>query len=195
MAKRKALAAAVPQAGMLGTAGAAGDLSAYVGYGLRRAQLAVFSHFNRKLADLELGPAQFSLLVIVGAHPGLAQSRAAAMLGIHKANFVPFVGKLLRRRLIARVPIDGRTTGLRLTPAGRAALRDAQRAGDAHERTVTRLLSAAEKRRLFELLDRITFAAQAAEARADARRSLSGSTGAPRRGSGARRTRRANDPE
>jgi DNA-binding MarR family transcriptional regulator len=148
----------VPEPAALGTAGAGGDLSAYTGYQLRRAQIALFSHFTRTFADLDLRPAQFSLLVIVDAHPAIQQSRAGAMLGIQKANFVPFVGKLQRRGLLVRIPLDGRTNGLRLTAKGRALLRRARRAVDVHEAAVTRGLSASEKRMLFSMLRRITAA-------------------------------------
>jgi DNA-binding MarR family transcriptional regulator len=172
MSRRKTRQSAVPEPGKLGTAGAAGDLSLYTGYRLRRAQLALFAHFNRTFERLELGPAQFSLLVIVGAQPGIAQSRAAGMLGIHKANFVPFVARLLRRGVLARTPIDGRTTGLRLTAKGKTLLRRAHRAVDTHEAAVTKLLKAGDKRRLYDILDRITAASQPQD-RASAQRSLS----------------------
>ncbi len=153
--------ALVPEPGELGTAGAGGDLSGYTGYQLRRAQLALFAHFARAFADLDLNPAQFSLLVIIDAYPGIVQSRAGAMLGIHKANFVPFVGKLQRRGLLVRIPLDGRTNGLRLTAKGRGLLRRARRAVDTHEAAVTRTLSVSEKRLLFSILRRITAASAA----------------------------------
>ena len=136
------------------------DIADQIGYRLRRAQLAVFGKFNEQFAALDLRPAQFTLLAVIDAHPGIVQSRAGELLGIQKANFTPFVAALERRNLVTRVRLDGRTNALRLTAAGRALLRRGRRLADAHERAVTAALSARERRLLTELLDRITAAAR-----------------------------------
>jgi DNA-binding MarR family transcriptional regulator len=130
-----------------------------VGYRLRRAQVAVFSHFNDTVASMGLRPAQFSLLELLAAQPGILQTRAGEALGIQKANFVPFLASLEERGLVERVPLDGRSNGLRLTRKGEALYRRAVPLVAAHEAAVTHGLSAAERRLLGELLDRITNAA------------------------------------
>ena len=141
-------------------AAAEGDATGYLGYRLRRAQLAVFAHFNRTLAPVDLRPAQFTLLALVAPQPGILQSRAGALLGIQKANFVPFLGALEARGLVVREPIDGRSNGLRLTAKGHALLRRARALVDVHEGAVTDGLTAAERRTLFALLDRVTALAE-----------------------------------
>ena len=103
-------------------AGALGPLHAYVGYVLRRAQVAVFQDFIRTLAGVDLRPAQFSVLALIDANPGIVQSRACSALGIQKANFVPMLQELEKRGLTRRVPVDGRSNGVFLTPKGRALL-------------------------------------------------------------------------
>jgi DNA-binding MarR family transcriptional regulator len=138
------------------------ELEQHVGYQLRRAQLAVFAHFNRVFAAIDLRPAQFSLLDVVGRNPGILQTRAGARLGIQKANFVPFVDGLQERGLVVRVPIDGRSNGLKLTAKGRALLRRARRLVDKHEAAVTDGLTNAERRTLVELLARLTAQAELA---------------------------------
>jgi DNA-binding MarR family transcriptional regulator len=132
------------------------SLEERVGYRLRRAQLAVFAHFNSTVAALDLRPAQFSLLEVVAAQPGILQSRAGATLGIQKANFVPFVDALEARGLLVRERLDGRSNGLRLTAKGRALLRRARGLVDEHEAAVNAALTAAERRELAGLLGRLT---------------------------------------
>jgi DNA-binding MarR family transcriptional regulator len=136
-------------------AGALGPLHAYVGYALRRAQLAIFQDFIRTLAEVDLRPAQFSVLTLIDAHPGILQSRAAAALGIQKANFVPLIGELERRELTRRVPVDGRSNGMHVTPKGRALLKRARALHDRHHARVTASIGDADLRRLIDVLERL----------------------------------------
>jgi hypothetical protein len=55
---------------------------------LRRAQLTVFQDVIATLAEVDLRPAQFSVLILVDTNPGTVQSHASAALGTQKANFV-----------------------------------------------------------------------------------------------------------
>ncbi len=95
-----------------------------VGYGLRRAQLAVFADFARRFAALDLTPAQFSTLIVIRENPGCRLSDLAACLGIRRPNFVAMVDELERRRLAERAPsgADRRAKTLRLSIAGEALL-------------------------------------------------------------------------
>jgi len=172
-------------------AGKHGPLTEYVGYALRRAQLKVFADVIAALADLDLRPAQFSVLAVIDANPGLLQSRACAKLGIQKANFVPLLDGLQRRGLLRRVARDGRANGLHLTDAGRRLLARARTVVDRHERRVAGWMSPLERKRLIATLNRIAGLddVSAGEGRAGAPRSLSRSAAAPRRGSAATRSR------
>jgi len=174
-------------------AGEFGPLDQYLGYALRRAQLKVFQDFIDALAALDLRPAHFSVLTVIDANPGLLQSQACAALGIQKANFVSLLDALQRRGLLRRVARNGRANGLHLTDTGRKLLLRARRLHDRHERRVSAVLSAPERKRLLAALNRIAGLGDdaASEDRAFARRSPSGSAAAPRRGSGAPRSRAA----
>jgi DNA-binding MarR family transcriptional regulator len=101
-----------------------GPLSGLIGYALRRAQLAVFDEVIRDFADLDLRPAQFSVLALVGHRPGLKQSEVAAALGIQRANFVALLDGLERRDLARRAPApsDRRCYALHLTAEGERVL-------------------------------------------------------------------------
>ena len=101
-----------------------GPLAGMVGYVLRRAQLAVFDDVIANFAEVDLRPAQYSVLVLLGHAPGLKQSDVAAALGIQRANFVVLFDGLERRGLARRssAPNDRRSYALFLTEAGEEAL-------------------------------------------------------------------------
>ena len=134
-----------------------GPLGGYVGFVLRRIQIAVFADFIASLNELDLKPAQYSLLEIVDANPGVGQSEAAAALGIQKANFVGLVRKLERRSLLQRrrSVADRRSYALHLQPGGRRLLAVARALHDAHESRLAAHLGSAGRERLLQLLTRL----------------------------------------
>jgi DNA-binding MarR family transcriptional regulator len=101
-----------------------GPLSGMIGYALRRAQLAVFDDVITNFGELDLRPAQYSVLVLLGHTPGLKQSDVAAALGIQRANFVVLFDGLERRGLARRssAPNDRRSYALYLTEQGEKVL-------------------------------------------------------------------------
>lgn len=134
-----------------------GPLTGYVGFMLRRIQTTVFSDFIVSLGELELRPAQYSLLEVIDANPGLRQSDAAAALGIQKANFVALVHDLERRGLVQRrrSTADRRCYSLHLQPRGRRLLEAARGRHHAQESRLGALLGAQERERLLTLLNRL----------------------------------------
>lgn len=136
-----------------------GPLTDLVGYSLRRAQLAVFQDFIIKMKGFELRPAQFSVLAIIQANPGLKQSRVSEALGINRANFVALLDELEKRKLARRAPSpdDRRSNALYLTPKGEAFLEEALRHLQAqHERRLEGVLGETGKRQLLALLQKLT---------------------------------------
>src|SRR5271169_817320 len=99
-------------------------LTSIVGYPLRRAQIAVFEDFARRFQALDLSPAQYSTLVVIGDNPGRNQSEIAGALGIQRPNFVAMMDELERRGLAerSRSGADRRSNAVALTPAGCALL-------------------------------------------------------------------------
>lgn len=110
-----------------------------IGYALRRAQAAVFADLNDSLADLELRPLHYTLLLMVAENPGASQSGVCEALGIQKANCVPTMGELERRGFIIRrkSAADARSYELHLTAKGRRIL---ARAGEVQSRHESRLI-------------------------------------------------------
>jgi DNA-binding MarR family transcriptional regulator len=134
-----------------------GPLSAYLGYALRRAQLAVFDDFFQTFADLELRPAQFGLLVVISQNPGLKQTDASAMLGIQTPNFVALVDELEGRGLAQRMAAqnDRRSHALHLTRTGEALLRRVLVRQAEHEERMTARIGKAGREQLMTLLDKL----------------------------------------
>lgn len=134
-----------------------GPLGRMIGYALRRAQLTVFDEVIANFSSLDLRPAQYSVLVMIGHSPGLKQSDVAAALGIQRANFVVLFDGLERRGLARRnpAPNDRRSYALYLTEAGAALL---QRANELEAELETRFddrLGPDGRDRLLDLLGRL----------------------------------------
>ena len=108
------------------------------------------------MAELEVSPGLFGLLVIVEANPGLKQTELAAAAQLDRSSMVPALDKLESAWWVAR-----RASGA--GPARQRAVADRRRCGVlrqlkqrvlAHERRLARQLTAGERQQLFELLAR-----------------------------------------
>jgi DNA-binding MarR family transcriptional regulator len=131
-----------------------GPLDQRIGYLLRRAQVAVFQHFFATFEELEIRPAQYSILTVIERNPGLSQSRVAEALGIKKANLVAVIDALEERGLVRRDPTrnDRRAYALSLTPAGQALTRKLHRMSAQHEGRIIDRVGADSYAALFEPL-------------------------------------------
>jgi DNA-binding MarR family transcriptional regulator len=112
-----------------------GALKGHLGYFLRRAQVSVFQDFIRTLSSIDIRPAQYSVLIVIGANPGLSQADVAELLGIERARLVRLLDRLERRGVLRRQasPNDRRSHSLHLTPAGRGLLKRAKALAATHE--------------------------------------------------------------
>jgi len=112
-----------------------GLLNGRLGYFVRRAQVWIFQDFIRRLASIDISPAQFSVLVVADANRGLSQAELAATLGIERARLVRLLHRLEQRGLIQRLPssADGRRHALQLTRDGQRVVARAKALSDQHE--------------------------------------------------------------
>ena len=124
---------------------ALGSLNGHLGYFIRRVQIWVFQDFIRTLAPIDISPAQFSVLVVISANPGLSQAELAATLGIERARLARLLHRLQGRGLIQRLESsdDGRRHALQLTSPGRTLLTRAKALAAQHERRLIEKLGAA----------------------------------------------------
>jgi DNA-binding MarR family transcriptional regulator len=132
-------------------------LSDAVGYVLRRAQLAVFTDFIQRFAALDLKPAQYSVLLVIGNNPGRNQSEIAAALGIQRTNFVAMLDDLESRGLAARVrsPRDRRSHAVMLTSAGHDLVARARAMQIDQERAIAAILGPGGRETLVDLANRL----------------------------------------
>jgi DNA-binding MarR family transcriptional regulator len=130
-------------------------LTSHLGYALRRAQVWVFQDFIRTLAVIDIRPAQYSVLVVIGANPGLSQAELADRLGIERARLVHMLDHLQKRGLTERLPspTDRRTHALQLTKDGQKLLKRAKALAARHEARLTEKLGAGAREQMLELLN------------------------------------------
>ena len=119
-------------------------LDGHLGYFIRRLQVWVFGDFIRTLAAVDISPAQFSVLVVIGANRGLSQAELAATLGIERARLARLLHRLQERGVIQRLQAsdDGRRHALQLTPQGHTLLARARALAARHEKKLVERLGA-----------------------------------------------------
>lgn len=134
-----------------------GPLPGFVGYRLRVAQLAAFDAFIGGQTGHHLTPGQFGVLVLIDRNPEMTQQDLSDGIGVDKSTLVTTLDRLAARGLIRRVRsrVDRRQNVLRLTPKGAATLEAMIAYVADHEQKLTANLSAAQRRTLLELLDKI----------------------------------------
>ena len=132
-------------------------LETLMGYNARRASLAIVSVFMERMAKYDLRIVDFSVLSLTGRNPGITSRQLCATLGVLPPNLVAIVGSLEKRSLIERQPHphDGRATGLHLTPQGETLVRHAEATAAELEIEATARLTAAERRTLIRLLQKV----------------------------------------
>jgi DNA-binding MarR family transcriptional regulator len=119
---------------------ALGVLDRRLGYFVRRLQLWVFQDFIRRLAAIDMSPAQFSVLVVISANRGLSQAQVAETLGIERAGLARLLHGLESRNLVQRLlsSTDGRRHVLKLTREGQKLLTRAKTLAAQHEAALKR---------------------------------------------------------
>lgn len=126
-----------------------------LGYRLRQAQLSVFRDFAETMASDGLTPGQFGLMTLIGANPGLNQSRLAEAIGVDRSTMVTALNRLEGRGWIDRAPSpsDRRAFKVSLTPLGQTVLARSKRRVRTHEKRIAATLSPAQHEALMTLLD------------------------------------------
>ncbi|HQT47553.1 MAG TPA: MarR family transcriptional regulator [Acidocella sp.] len=145
--KAKPPTAATPKGSAAGN-----PLEQLLGYQLRRASQAMMSDLGAELADLELRVTEMSVLMVIGENPDITQSEIGRVLAIQRTNMVPLTTQLERRGLVRRGLTTGRAQALRLTPPGRALVRECRKRIAAHEARFLAELPKAQRAALMQQL-------------------------------------------
>ena len=127
----------------------------FPGYALRRAANATAAELSARLAALDLRQSDASLLLLVAVNPGATSSALGRALGIERANMVPLLKRLDEAGLIGREAIDGKSQGLRLTPAGLQRLAEARKIIETFEAELLARVAAEHRDHLLPALNAI----------------------------------------
>jgi len=127
-------------------------LDGLAGYQLRRASVMTQADLAARLAEFELKVTEASILVLIGANPGITQSQLGRVLGIQRANMAPLTAGLLSRDMIKRQNAGGRGQALQLTPEGRSVASECLSRFKSHDAGLLAPFSAVERERLIRNL-------------------------------------------
>ena len=131
-----------------------GVLNEHLGYFIRRLQVWVFQDFIRTLAPVDIRPAQYSVLVVIAANPGLSQSDLADRLGIERARLVRVLDKLEKRGLTQRLasPPTGAPMPCGSRATGQKILKRAAMLAALHEAKLIEKLGPEQRKSMLTLL-------------------------------------------
>ncbi len=131
-----------------------GGLENRLGYVLRRAQLWVFRDIISQMAEFDIKPAQFSVLTVIGANPGVTQRNLGRTLDIEPGRLVLMLDELERRGLTRREQPgnDRRSRTLFLTSQGKKQLERLTALADEHETRLLPNMNPEERAKLLNLL-------------------------------------------
>lgn len=132
-------------------------LQTLLGYNARRAALTIIEGFLERMAEFGLRPVDFSVMSVIHHNPGVTSRQLCAALNLLPPNLVGLVQSLEARGLIHRQPhpTDGRAMGLHPTAAGAALMKEAEKAATDLEIERSARLTAAQRKTLLELLQKI----------------------------------------
>lgn len=133
-------------------------LYARPGFLLRRAHQISAAVFEDACKELGLTPAQFGVLTVLQAHPGLGQSSLARALGFDKVTVLRVLRGLESRGLVSRVPAadNRRNISVALTDAGADILQQAQKPAERAYKRLMEPLDKGQQEQLLELLQLLT---------------------------------------
>ena len=133
-------------------------LYARPGFLLRRAHQISAGVFEDECKELGLTPAQFGVLTVLQAHPGLGQSSLARALGFDKVTVLRVLRGLQTRGLVTRCPAETnrRNMVVALTPAGEDVLAQAQKPAERAYKRLMAPLDRDQQEQLLQLLQLLT---------------------------------------
>lgn len=133
-------------------------LYARPGFLLRRAHQISAAVFEDACRELGLTPAQFGVLTVLQAHPGLGQSSLARALGFDKVTVLRVLRGLQARGLVTRGPAanNRRNVSVALTGPGAEVLQQAQKPAEKAYKRLMGPLDRQQQEQLLQLLQLLT---------------------------------------
>lgn len=137
------------------------------GYLLSRTGFAARRRWARMLAERDLTPHHYGMLMTLHEHGASGQQRLSELIGIDPRNAVPVVDALAERGLLVREvdPTDRRRRVLTLTESGRDMVHELTETGAEIEADFLRALDPADQKELHRML--LTLLASSTQSDAD----------------------------
>jgi DNA-binding MarR family transcriptional regulator len=128
-----------------------------IGYLLRRAQLAVSNDLIECFKPFGIRPAQYAVLAVIEANPGINQEQLGDSLGIQRPNLSALLDGLEQSHFVRRERTrhDGRSYALRLTPEGAVRLGELHKAHLVHEQRIGKMLQPPARAALLDALAKL----------------------------------------
>jgi DNA-binding MarR family transcriptional regulator len=113
--------------------------------------------FAERIAAVDLNPPLFRALNLIDAAEGRSQQAIGKVIEVPPSRMVALVDELEQRGLVERRPdpTDRRVRALFLTRKGRQTLERGRKIARDHEEELTRGMSAPDRKRLVDLLQKI----------------------------------------
>ncbi len=137
-----------------------GPFGGWIGFQLRMAQIASFQGFARHAQGIGLSPGRFAALVLIDRNPGISQTALSRAIGSDKSTLTPVLDGLVKRGLISRerTRADRRLYELKLTDAGRKAMRAMFERAQRHESELDEIVGPRERETVMKALRKIAAA-------------------------------------
>lgn len=141
------------------------DLESSLSHLLRRAQQFAYDQFTQQMGNGSLTPRQFIVLFAVDEEEGLNQTDLVNRTGIDRSTLADMISRMIKAGLLARkrTTEDARANAVRLTAAGRRALKSAMPNALAAERAVMAHLPKTLQSQVIHALGVLVDALQAAK--------------------------------
>jgi DNA-binding MarR family transcriptional regulator len=132
-------------------------LTYLVGYAASRAAITMRRVFARHFGPLDLKVVEFSILMLVASNPEVNPKRLGQALDISAPNMAVMLDRMVERGWVERVRStqDRRAVHIHLTAKGKELVQRAEKIAATMENATLRVLSAAERALLIELLMKV----------------------------------------
>jgi len=129
-------------------------LTHLVGYAATRASVELKKSFTKHMGPLQIKAVEFSIMVLVASNEQVNQKQLGQALDVSPPNLAVTLDRMVERGWVERVRSteDRRSQIVVLTPAGRQLVARAEKIGSTMENETLKVLSAAERLLLLELL-------------------------------------------
>ena len=134
------------------------DLNKSAYHLLRRAWQYAGDLYAKEVGDVGLTHRQFTVLLAVAQNEGASQTDLVGLTGIDRSTLADLVGRLIKRGMLQRkrTKEDARANSIKLTAAGKRALKTVQPGAVSADRKLMRVLPTERRKEFLAALTQIS---------------------------------------